>query len=265
MSALAAQVHRILSNGKALMLAYDHGFEHGPKDFNVKTIDPSFVFDVALEAGFTGIVVHAGIAEKYYNTFYRDVPLIVKLNGHTRLGVKPLISSQVCSVERAIKLGADAVGYTIYPGSHEEHEMLEEAASVVEKAHDYGLPVILWSYPRGNGVEELNTDVIAYAARLGLELGADFVKLKYNHDREGFKWVLKSAGRAKVLVAGGERVVDEEFLSFVKEALSIGVSGFVVGRNIFQNPRPFTIGKLLRALVIEGKPFETVLERLHNA
>lgn len=253
------QLHRLITNNRSLILAYDHGFEHGPKDFNLKTINPEFVFDIALEAGFNAIAVHAGIAEKYYNSFYNDIPLIVKLNGHTRLGDKPLISSQVCSVERAIKLGADAIGYTIYFGSKDEHWMLEEFSKIVDKAHDYGLPVVLWSYPRGSNVDENNTDVIAYAARLALELGADIVKIKYNHDFEGLKWVVKSAGKCKVMIAGGYKTPDKEFLNTVKEVLEAGATGLFVGRNVFQNPRPFTMGKALRALIIENKPLEQVL------
>ena len=92
---MAVNINKFFRNDRTLILAYDHGLEHGPTDFNEKSVDPSYVLDIALEAGYTGVVLHHGIVEKYYKTYFKEVPLILKLNAHTRIGYKPLILSLI--------------------------------------------------------------------------------------------------------------------------------------------------------------------------
>ena len=81
-------VGRLLRNGRGMLLAYDHGFEHGPVDFDQDNIDPQYVFDIAEKSGvFTCVAVQKGIAEKYYpstSSGRAKLPaLVVKLNGKT--------------------------------------------------------------------------------------------------------------------------------------------------------------------------------------
>lgn len=245
-------LHKILRKDKSLLLAYDQGLEHGPKDLNEKTVDPKYIFDIALEGLYDGVITQNGIAEKYYHSYYKDVPLIIKLNGKTTLTNIAPISRQLCSVDRAVKLGAVAVGYTIYTGSPNEPEIFTEFSKIVENAHDYGIPVIAWMYPRGPGIDEKNNDVLAYSARVGLELGADMLKLKYNDDPNGFRWVVKCAAAAKVLVAGGDKVDEQHFLQKSEEIMKTGVTGMAVGRNVWQHDYPLAITKALRKIVYEG-------------
>ena len=242
-------IGKLLRKDRSLLLAYDQGLEHGPRDLNDKSVDPKYIFDIALEGMYDGIIVQHGIAEKYYNKYFRDIPLIVKLNGKTALTNIAPLSKQLCSVDRAIKLGAVGVGYTIYTGSPNEPEMFAEFSKVVETAHDYGMPVIAWMYPRGPGINDKDTGVLAYSARVGLELGADMLKMKYNDNPEGFKWVVKFAGRAKVLVAGGDRVDEQHFLQKSEEIMKTGVAGMAVGRNVWQHDYPFAVTKALRKIV----------------
>jgi class I fructose-bisphosphate aldolase len=253
---------KILKNDRSVLLAYDQGLEHGPKDLNLTTVDPKYIFDIALEGMYNGIIVQAGIAEKYYHGYYKDVPLIIKLNGKTAFMDSPIaISRQICSVERAIKLGASAVGYTIYDGSPLEPEMFTEFGKIVEQAHEYGIPVIGWMYPRGpKVVNELDTDTLAYAARVGLELGADFLKLKYNGNLDGFKWVVKCAGKAKVLVAGGNKLDEHTFLRNTNEIMKSGAVGLAVGRNVWQHDRPYAITKAIMKMVHEGMNIDDALK-----
>ena len=98
---------------------------------------------------------------------------------------------------------------TIYVGSEHEGEMMREFSLIEDEAHKAGLAVIAWMYPRGSKVvgKEHDKETVAYAARLGMELNADYVKTYYTGDEESFKWVVKSAGKTGVLGKEEERLM----------------------------------------------------------
>ena len=192
-------------DGRVMLLAYDQGFEHGPVDFDEKSVDPNYIMDIARSDHYTGVIFQEGVAAKYYATAADKEnlpPLIVKLNGKTSFQGEEPLSLQLCTVEKAIELGAKAVGYTVYVGSEHEEQMLAEFSRIEDEAHAKGLVVIAWMYPRGKKVEGKQTtkETLAYAARLGLELNADYVKIAYSGDVDSFKWVVAAAGKTKDLV-----------------------------------------------------------------
>jgi class I fructose-bisphosphate aldolase len=235
----------LITNGSSLLLAYDHGMEHGPSDFRDKNVDPRYVLDIAKKAGYNGIILHKGIAEKYYNKGYSKVPLIVKLNGKTNLYKGEPLSEQICTVDEAIDLGARAVGYTIYIGSAHESKMFEEFGKIIDQAHDAGIPVILWAYPRGKSVKKVTPKLVEYAARVGLEMGADFVKVKYTGTADSFGRVVNAAGKCRVLCLGGSKLTDAQFLKLARNAKAAGAKGMAVGRNIWQHKDPLRISRQL--------------------
>ncbi len=241
---------RIEKNGKVMLLAYDQGFEHGPVDFDEKSVDPSYIMEIAKNGYYTGVVFQEGVAAKYYQK-ESGVPLIVKLNGKTSFqGVEPL-SLQLCSVDKAESLGAIGVGYTIYVGSEHEEQMLVEFSRIEDEAHAKGMIVIAWMYPRGKKVEgrETERDVIAYGARLGLELNADFVKVPYTGDPESFNWVIRAAGKTGVLAQGGKRVDWQNLDLEVEGVMKAGARGIAIGRNVWQDPNPNEISAKLSKVV----------------
>ena len=132
------KINELLTNNKALFLALDQGLEHGPKDFNLTTINPEYVFNLARDEKFNAIILQKGLAIRYHENYRYKIPLILKLNGKTGLGHREPYSPQICSVKKAVKLGADAVGYTIYFGSPYEPEMFKEFSKIEEEAgRDY--------------------------------------------------------------------------------------------------------------------------------
>ncbi len=274
---LEEQKERIMPDGKAMILAYDQGFEHGPRDFleYPESGNLEYILDIAKRGRFTGIVLHAGLAEKYETEIRNsNVPLILKLNGTSELytGEDPY-SPQLYSVEDAVGLGATAVGYTVYSGSKYEDEMQKELSKIIREAHRKGIPVIGWMYPRGKSLfdrrsasktlkialeEQENTNlaidqtpsIVAYGARIGLELGADIVKVKYTGSPESFRWVVHSAHPTKVVMSGGPLTkTDEEFLSMVKDVLTAGAVGIAVGRNIWQRKEPLIISEKIHHII----------------
>ena len=241
----------IMRNGRSLFLAYDHGMEHGTADFNDQSIDPEKILRIADSGYFTGIVLQKGIAEKYYQPGDYKVPLIVKLNGKTNfLKNEEPYSAQLCRVQEAIQLGAVAVGYTIYVGSQYEGKMMKEFSKIEQEADEAGIAAIGWMYPRGKVVagKEESKEVLSYAARLGLEMGAEMIKLPYGN-KENFSWAVKAAGRTKVLVQGGQKTSNKLFFQMIRDALAVGAIGVAVGRNVWQAENPLAIAKKLYEII----------------
>jgi len=242
-----------------LVLPIDQGLEHGPVDFfpNPESQDPSYQFRLARDGRFSAIALHIGLAERYFHEYAGEVPLILKLNGKTAIPSDAQSFSPLTgSVEDAVRLGAEAVGYTVYVGSPAQDRDFEQFRQVRSDAERFGMPVIVWAYPRGEAVAKKGGKeslyAIDYAARVALELGADIVKLNYpvasEKDKESpppyntlsltpdaaFRKVVLSAGRALVLVSGGEKVGDAELLTKVRSSMDAGATGIIFGRNLWQ-------------------------------
>ena len=245
-------LNKISRDGKIMLLAYDQGFEHGPTDFDDRSVDPKFILDLTKNGLFTGVILQEGVAEKYYSKEYRKTPLIVKLNGKTAFqkGRDP-VSLQLCTVERAVELGAVGIGYTIYVGSEHEEEMMVEFSRIEDEAHKAGLVVIAWMYPRGKKVKgkEEDKEVVAYAARLGLELNADLVKVPFTGDEESFSWVIRSAGKTGVVAQGGKKKEGKKLKKEIGEIMKAGAKGMAIGRNIWQSKDPEEASKKVAELV----------------
>ncbi len=246
-------ISKITRNGKALFLAYDQGMEHGPTDFNDENVNPQNILEIAVDGNFTAVIFQKGTAEKYYSgtEFVQKVPLILKLNGKTNLVDDPdPYSPQICSVEEAINLGASAVGYTIYVGSKHEPDMFKEFSDIEQEAHGKNILVIGWMYVRGSGTEGKSiSELTAYAARLGLELGADIIKIKYPGDEKSLAWAVESAGKTKVVVSGGEKQDESTFLDMVQTVMNSGAIGMAAGRNIWQADNPLKMAEKIKNII----------------
>ena len=246
-----------LGNGTAIFLPYDHGLEHGPRDFadDPESGDPKHIIKLALEGGFNGIAIQIGLASKFYWEYAGEVPLVLKLNGKTDIPAPPdPLSPLNATVEEAVRLGADAVGYTLYVGSPAQERDFAQYLRVREDAERFGMPLIVWSYPRGAAIDAKGGRdsfyAVDYAARTASELGADLVKVNFPQPgkqsgvpepyrreispQDAIDAVVRSANRTLLLVSGGEHAGDEAMLEKTRQSMEAGATGLIFGRNIFQ-------------------------------
>jgi class I fructose-bisphosphate aldolase len=247
-------------NGTLMLLPIDQGIEHGPRDFfpNPASKDPEYQFRLAAEAGYSALACQIGMAEKYYPDYAGQVPLILKVNGRTDVPPSDeALSTTNSSVEDAVRLGADAVGYTLYVGSPRQDDDLLQLRAVRQDCDRYGMPLVIWAYPRGSAIDKKGGRdsfyAIDYAARLAMEMGADVVKLNmpklnpetdkdapapYNEmevtQEEAIRHCVESAGRALVVLSGGSRIDDEKVLEQTRFIMQAGGSGVIYGRNVWQ-------------------------------
>ncbi|HUY96426.1 MAG TPA: fructose-bisphosphate aldolase [Verrucomicrobiae bacterium] len=262
-----ARLHTLLhdhgpGNGTLLLLPIDQGLEHGPMDFfvNPPALDPDFQCQLALHGGYSGIAFQIGLASRYLRPYAGRVPLVLKLNGKTNVpaGDDP-ISPLTATVEDAVRLGASAVGYTLYVGSPAQDRDLRQMQEVRAACDRTGMPLICWAYPRGAAIEQRGGQTslyaVDYAARVAAEMGADVIKLNMPQphgdadraspapydtlveDRRAMlARVIRSAGRSLVIFAGGSKLADDQLLGRIEDAIAAGATGFIFGRNMWQRP-----------------------------
>jgi fructose-bisphosphate aldolase, class I len=258
---------RLGGTGHLVILPVDQGFEHGPaRSFavNPPAYDPRYHFQLAVEAGCNAYAAPLGFIEAGAREFAGQVPLILKLNNKDALlEEKDPTQAQTASVKDALRLGCAAIGFTIYPGSTERFAMYERIRALAEEAKASGLAVVVWSYPRGSGLDkagETAIDVCGYAAQIAAQLGAHIIKVKlptahiaqeaarkvYEKEKvpieslaDRVRHVVQCAfnGRRIVIFSGGPSETDDKILAEVRGIRDGGGFGSIIGRNSFQRKK----------------------------
>jgi class I fructose-bisphosphate aldolase len=138
--------------------------------------------------------------------------------------------------------------------------MLGDFGRISTSCAKWGIPLLAMVYARGPKISNgYDPRLIAHCARVGVELGADIVKVPYTGDVDDFAEVVQACC-VPVVIAGGERMESTaEFLHMVHDSLRAGGAGLSVGRNVFQHPRRVDLVRAVRALVHEDCSVERAL------
>lgn len=259
---------RLAGTGKLVILPVDQGFEHGPaRSFavNPDAYDPHYHFKLAVDAGLSAFAAPLGMLETGADSFAGQVPLILKMNSANSLVNRPEAPNQAitASVQDALHLGCTAIGFTIYPGSDDAYDMMEEIRELAAEAKSCGLAVVVWSYPRGGRLSkagETAVDIIAYGAHMAALLGAHIIKVKppkafleldaaakvYDAQaipleslEERVAHIMQCCfnGKRLVVFSGGDAKGTEQVLDEIRAIKAGGGSGSIIGRNSFQRKR----------------------------
>jgi predicted phospho-2-dehydro-3-deoxyheptonate aldolase len=249
------------NTGKTVIVPMDHGVTVGPIPGLIcidKTVD-----EVA-EGGANAVVMHNGLVMRGHRRHGRDIGLIVHLSGSTSISPDPNRKVLVCSVQQAVRLGADAVSIHINAGAQTEDEMFRDFGLVNKECMDWGIPLLAMIYPRGPRIQKENdVEKVKLCARLGAELGADIVKVPYTGDAASFREVVEGCP-VPVVIAGGSKLNDEETLEMVEGAMKAGAGGLSMGRNAFQHETPRKLVRAACTIVHEGATAKEALKMLRG-
>ena len=251
--------------GRLLILPVDQGHEHGPdKSFltNIEAYDPSYHYKLAIDAGLSAYAAPLGFLEAASDSFAGQIPTILKINSSNSL-LNQKNQSINGSVKEALRLGCSAVGFTVYPGSEYQYDMMEEFKEISREATEHGLPSVLWSYPRGPNItkeDETSIDIIGYAAHIAAQLGAHIIKVKpptENVSKNELKKTYQDnniiistlssrinhikkcafSGKRIVVFSGGNAKSQEDLFEEIKNIRDGNGNGSIIGRNTFQRPK----------------------------
>ena len=239
------------SDNRTVIVPMDHGVTIGP----CKGIENmQNTVNSLLKGNVDVVLMHKGIA-KHVNV--GNAGLIVMLSGASNLNPNQNNKVQVCSVQEAVRLGADAVSVHVNVGAEDEDKMLATLGRVADECDIFGIPLLAMMYPRGPKItNEHAFEVVAHAARLGAELGADIVKTNYTGDIESFKAVVECCPVPVVIAGGPKAKTAKDTLEMTADAMKAGSAGLSVGRNVFQHENPTAMVKALSAIVHNGASVE---------
>jgi len=256
------RIERILNRntGKNVIITMDHGVTVGP----IRGLENmKETVDNIVNGGANAIVLHKGLVRGGHRGSGKDIGLIIHLSGSTSLAPDPNFKVLVCTVEEAVRLGADAVSIHVNLGAEDESEMLRDFGVISKKSTEWGIPLLAMMYTRGQKIKnQFDAAVVKHAARVGAELGADIVKVNYTGSAESFREVTGGCP-VPVVIAGGEKMeTDKEILEMVEGAMKGGAAGVSIGRNAFQHKDPIGIVKAIASVVHKSTKVEEALKLL---
>ncbi|MFX1454366.1 MAG: 2-amino-3,7-dideoxy-D-threo-hept-6-ulosonate synthase [Promethearchaeota archaeon] len=244
---------------RTIIIPMDHGLTVG----TIKGLEniAEMVDKVAL-GGANAVLMHSGMVGAGHRQYGKDIGLIIHLSAATDLSPDPNRKVLVCSVERALKMGADGVSIHINIGADEEPEMLHDASKVVEATRAWGVPLIAMMYPRGRKIKDENDpEVVNIAVRAGVELGADIVKTNYSGDIDSFRYIVQGVKHIPVIIAGGPKMdTIPDLLQMVYDSIQAGGAGVAFGRNVFQSKDPTKMVSAIAKIIHENYTVEEVLK-----
>lgn len=220
-------------NENMLIVPLDHGFTTWP----VKGIEHmGKVIDALSKHNVDGIVLHKGMIYRYQEELIRSqIPLIMQVSAGTKYNSISGRKVLVGSVKEAVSLGCDAVSIQVSINSEDEEVGLAETGRIAEECYKYGMPLLAMMYiTNRNNIDETQAEINEHAVRIATELGVDIVKLKYTAGEETYKSIFQYSP-IPVIMAGGSKLPESEFLSYSRRIMDLGARGVAVGRNVFQS------------------------------
>ncbi len=249
------RLNKILPNGRAVMLAIDHGYFLGPisglekPGETVKELLP-YTDSLYLTRG----TLASCIPED------TEKPMVLRVSGGPTVLNDLSNETIVTSMKEAVRHNVVGVGVSVFVGSKYETQTITNLAHVVSEAHDYGLPV-LGITAVGKELEKRDTRFLALASRVTAEMGADIVKTYYC---ENFEQVTSKCP-VPIVIAGGPKFdTIKEALEITYNAMNQGAAGVDMGRNIWQSAQPTAMIRAIHAIVKEGFTVKEAVELYEN-
>lgn len=262
-------------SGTSLILPYDQFIEHDIRHLEAESDsgNPDYIIDLAVSGHYNAVAIHYGLAKRFWTRWEGAVPLLLKINGKTGFpSQKQALSVYTSSVEDAVRLGASAIGYTMYYGTPSETDDLPQLTAVRRLCDRYGMPLVIWAYPRGEAVDgkggKESSYVLESAARMAVEMGASIIKsnlpkawkpaffenadipeypkkvekelqalAKREQKVERAKRVVMAAQGVPVLFSGGSEISEADLMENAEACVDGGCFGFIFGRNMWKRKK----------------------------
>ena len=251
------------------MAAIDHGLVMGPP---AGAMDAEVAVARVLACEPDGVFISAGLLERFGTSFgYRNAPLAIVRGDLWLLDSLPLAPGTIpqhvenhlrnlgeqyrviCEPEHALALGADAIAMFLLLGASEGRVVADNVAALAERIARATASACPWSSRPSCGDRSSRTartpDLLACAARMAVELGADPIKTEYTGDTDTMRHVVDSSSVPVLVLGGPTKRDDPNLLPGTKDALNAGARGVIYGRSVWQAEDPMAVAKALRQMI----------------
>ena len=253
-------------NGKAVISAPVH---------NMTSIDPfpgqidvckSIAESVA--GGATAQVISKGFLKKCAHSWNGNIGILNYMFTYAALSPKPIQQIAITTIEESLRLGADGVCFFVGLATEDDPYVIEMIGKVSEECDKYGLVLVCEAeFPGFYGsmqenLEKYGSNYLKFTGRLCSELGADLISTNWPGSIEKFEELVNYV-KIPVLINGGPKMPEEDFLKMVESSIKAGGSGCLVGRNLSEAESTEKITRAASMIIREGKTSEEAIEILN--
>jgi 2-amino-4,5-dihydroxy-6-oxo-7-(phosphonooxy)heptanoate synthase len=232
--------------GRMLVVPLDHSVTDGPVTGGRRV--NQLVGQIAAGGG-DAVVLHKGALQYVDPAWFDSMALIIHLSASTVHAPDPDAKYLVGTASEAVELGADAVSVHVNVGSLTEASQVADLGRVAAECDRLNVPLMAMVYPRGPKVTNpRDPDLIAHAAILAADLGADVVKTVHPGTEEAMARITEACP-VPVIVAGGPAKDAAALEAYVLAALRGGAAGVACGRTVFESPNPAAVVRDLSRII----------------
>jgi fructose-bisphosphate aldolase, class I len=208
----------------------------------------------------SAVTMSKGTAMHAWAPFAGRIPLIVQSGCFT---ADDRVIESVTTPEECVRLGADAIAMAIGIFGPNEGKFIKMLMDCVTQAAKFDLPVIAHIYPRDYSGPSpkivFDPEGIMWAARIGIEAGADIIKVGYTGEVASFRQVVESSP-VPVVAAGGPKAKNLRVaLTAMAEVVRAGARGATIGRNVWGVSKVPEALRAFKAVILDGKDISTAL------
>lgn len=261
-----ARLNRLLTHGRCLDIALDHGVCNEPSFLNGLEDMPG-VMDKLLAAAPDAIQLNYGQADLLQDRPGRNKPaLVMRLdmgnpyNATAHRVMWAVLQNEHDPVLPAVQRDAACVVVNLFMLPNEPdlfRQCVQNIARVRADCDRYGMPLMIEPLvmrphsDQGGYMVDGDAEKIVTLVRLAREMGADIVKADPTTDPADFHRVVQAA-RCPVLVRGGGREDLQQVFARSRVLLDQGAVGMVYGRNVYQHANPSAVVNALMSMIHRG-------------
>ncbi len=210
-----------------------------------------------IDAGADALLLHEGLVDVCLPAFAGRAGLIIKLTTASWQAEDTTRRVQVTSVRRAMALGASAVAVNCFLGVPHDGELLAQLGRIADECHACGMPLIPLINPHPR--DQFDPERVAYACRVGAELGGDIVKSDYPGAPEAFVLAVTTCPRPVIIEESPLPLTPEGTLQTVDGVLRAGGAGVMFAHRIWDALRPAALARAVNGMVHEHWSLEQAL------
>ena len=227
--------------------------------------DPGHIIRECVAGGVDAFLTTYGIIKNFSDDF-GNAGIIMRADGGASMIRKPQSPLELLyTAEDAVRVGADAMLCMGLPGSQNNEHSLKYLARLAVDCERYNLPVcseaLPYGFERPEGIDTRAIDLMSFACRQSVDLGADFIKSEFVGG-EAFREVCANCYAPILVLGGGKAKAEEDIFANIRAAIDCGAQGVIMGRTIVRHENVAQVCSAIAAIIHKDASVEEAMAML---